>query len=155
MIHTKKNIAEAIFGTLFDTEGKSKDNTKARDDQEELYDRPLQNMQDPKGKRNWKKPNAWFNLGRPAMNEIILWVKMRLMFPDGYAENLKRGASLDKLKIFGLKSHDWHIWIEQIVPVMFRGFIPEDEWLLLAELCYFFRVICAKELSPDLLEEME
>ena len=41
------------------------------------------------------------------MKKILLWVKMQLMFPDGYAANLKRGASLDKLKIFGLKSHDW------------------------------------------------
>ena len=111
MMHTEKNIAEAIFGTLFGIEGKSKDNTKARVDQEELCDRPLQNMQEPKGKRNWTKPKAWFNLGRPTMKEIILWVKMQLMFPDGYAANLKRGASLDKLKIFGLKSHDWHISI--------------------------------------------
>ena len=49
------------------------------------------------------------------MREIILWVKKELMFPDGYAANLKRGASLEKLKIFGLKSHDWHIWIERIM----------------------------------------
>ena len=41
------------------------------------------------------------------------------------------------------------------MPVMLRGFIPEDEWLVLAELSYFFRVPCAKEPSPGLLEEME
>ena len=75
-MHTENNIAEAIFGKLFGTEGKSKDNTKDRDDLEELCDRLLQNMQEPKGKRNCKKPMAWFNLGRPAMKEIILWVKM-------------------------------------------------------------------------------
>ena len=124
----------SVFGTLFGIEGKSKDNTKARVDQEELCDRPLQNMKEPKGKQNWTKPKAWFNLGRPAMREILLWVQQQLMFPDGYAANLKRGASLDKLKIFGLKSHDWHIWIERVMPVMLRGFIPEDEWLVLAEL---------------------
>ena len=155
VMHTEKNIAEALFGTLFGIDGKSKDNTKARVDLEALCDRPLQNMKEPKGKQNWTKPKAWFNLGRPAMREIILWVKMQLMFPDGYAANLKRGASLDKLKIFGLKSHDWHIWIERVMPVMLRGFIPEDEWLVLAELSYFFRVLCAKELSPGVLEEME
>ena len=42
--------------------------------------------------------------------------------PDGYASNLKRGASLEKLKIFGLKSHDWHIWIE-------RGNAGDVAWL--------------------------
>ena len=39
--------------------------------------------------------------------------------------------------------------------VMLRGFIPEDEWLVLVELSYFFHVLCVKELSPGLLEEME
>ena len=75
--------------------------------------------------------------------------------PRWVCSESKEGASLDKLKIFGVKSHDWHIWIERIMPVMLRGFIPEDEWLVLAELSYFFRVLCAKELSPGLLEEME
>ena len=41
------------------------------------------------------------------------------------------------------------------MPVMLRGFIPEDEWLVLAELSYFFHVLRAKELSRGLLEEME
>ena len=59
------------------------------------------------------------------------------MFPDGYATNLARGASLEKMKIFVLKSHDWHIWLERIMPVMLRSYIPEDEWLVMAELSYF------------------
>ena len=41
------------------------------------------------------------------------------------------------------------------MPVMLHGFIPEDEWLVLAELSYFFHVLCAKELSLDLVEKME
>src|SRR3954463_12773553 len=77
------------------------------------------------------------------------------MFPDGYAANLKRGASLEKLKIFLLKSHDWHIWLERVMPVMLRGYIPEEEWLVLAKRSYFFRVLCAKELSDGVLEDME
>ena len=89
------------------------------------------------------------------MREILLWVKNRLMFPDGYAANLKRGLGPKKLKIFGLKSHDWHIWLERVMPVMLRGYIPEEEWLVLAELSYFFRVLCAKELSDGVLEDME
>ena len=59
------------------------------------------------------------------------------------------------MKFFGLKSHDWHIWLERIMPVMLRGYIPEAEWLVLAELSYFFRVLCAKELSRALIDDME
>ena len=154
MMHTEKNMGEALFGTLFGTD-KGKDNVKARVDQESLCNRKSLNMRQPKGKKNWEKPKAWFNLKREHMREILIWVKKKLMFPDGYAANLARGASLEKLKIFGLKSHDWHIWLERIMPVMLRGYIPEDEWLVMAELSYFFRVLCAKELSPIVIEEME
>ena len=52
VMHTEKNIAEALFGTLFGIDGKSKDNTKARVDLEALCDRLLQNMKEPKGKQN-------------------------------------------------------------------------------------------------------
>ena len=74
MMHTEKNIAEALLGTLFGTE-KGKDNTKARVDQETLCDSKSQNMRQPKGKKNWSKPNAWFNLERGAIREILLWVQ--------------------------------------------------------------------------------
>src|SRR4051812_41942146 len=65
-----------------------------------------------------------------------------------------QGASLEKLKNI-LAEGVTHIWLERIMPVMLRGYIPEDEWLVMAELRYFFRVLCAKEISPIVIEEME
>jgi hypothetical protein len=44
VMHTEKTVGEALFGTLFGIEGKTKDNPKARVDQQALCDRPLQNM---------------------------------------------------------------------------------------------------------------
>ena len=49
MMHNEKNIGEAIFGTLFGIDGKTKDNPKARVDQEILWHRQLQNMREGKG----------------------------------------------------------------------------------------------------------
>ena len=43
VMHTEKNIAEALWGTLMDTD-KSKDNVKARVDLATLCDRPKQEM---------------------------------------------------------------------------------------------------------------
>jgi hypothetical protein len=53
-------------------------------------------MQPPKGGKNWRKPKASFVLTRDQRREILLWFKT-LMFPDGYAANLKRAANLDTL----------------------------------------------------------
>jgi hypothetical protein len=70
-----------------------------------------------------------------------------LIFPDGYAVNLRRGVNLTTLRILGMKSHDYHIWIELLLLAMVRGYVPEHVWLVLVELSYFFHQLCAKELS--------
>ena len=78
-----------------------------------------------------------------------------LIFPDGYAANLRRGVNLATMRINGLKSHDYHIWIERLLPMMVRGYLPDPVWQVLAELSFFFRQLCAKELSLTVIEEME
>ena len=154
VMHTENNIAEAIFGTLFNIPKMTKDNTKAILDLMKLCDRPKQNLRQPVGRKNWTMPRARFVLSREHKKEILMWFKT-LLFPDGYAANLMRAVNLDKLKLYGLKSHDWHIWLERLMPVMIWGYIPEDDWEVLAELSYFFRVLCAKEVSPIVIGEME
>jgi hypothetical protein len=77
------------------------------------------------------------------------------MFPDGYAANLRRGVNLSTLRVLGMKSHDYHIWIERLLPAMVRGYVPESLWLVLAELSYFFRQLCAKELSCTVVDDLE
>jgi hypothetical protein len=38
---------------------------------------------------------------------------------------------------------------------MVRGYVPEHVWLALAKLSYFFRQLCAKELSQKVVEDLE
>jgi hypothetical protein len=38
---------------------------------------------------------------------------------------------------------------------MVRVYVPEHVWLVLAELSYFFRQLCAKELSQKVVEDLE
>jgi hypothetical protein len=59
------------------------------------------------------------------------------------------------MRINGLKSHDYRIWIERLLPVMVRGYLPDHVWQVLAELSNFFRQLCAKELSRAVVEQME
>lgn len=80
---------------------------------------------------------------------------MGIKFPDGYAANIRRGVNMEQLKIHGLKSHDYHIFIERLLPVMIRGFVNQDVWEALAELSHFYRVLCAKEVDPTQMLQME
>jgi hypothetical protein len=49
-----------------------------------------------------------------------------LKFSDGYAAGFRRFVNLKTSKFFGLKSHDYHIIMERLLPVMFRGFVKND-----------------------------
>ena len=62
---------------------------------------------------------------------------------------------MSTMRINGLKSHDYHIWIERLLPVMVRGYLPDQVWQVLVELSFFFRQLCTKELSSTVVEEME
>jgi len=154
VMHTEKNLGEAVFGSIMDIRDKSKDNVKARLDQEQLCNRPKMNIPPPKDGKTWRKPKAPYCLSRDQRREVLKWFQT-LKFPDGYAANLKRGVNLDTLKINGLKSHDYHIWIERLLPVMIRGYVPDHIWQVLAELSYFLRILCAKEISPIVMKDME
>jgi hypothetical protein len=50
-------------------------------------------------------------------------------------------------KIHGLKSHDYHIIMKRLLPIMLRGYLDDDIWKALAELNYFYRQLCAKEIK--------
>ena len=56
MMHTEKNVTEALWGTVMDIPDKRKDNVKARLDQARLCDRPKYNIPPPKEGKKWKKP---------------------------------------------------------------------------------------------------
>jgi hypothetical protein len=77
--------------------------------------------------RNGKKPPAEFVLTKPQRKEVLEWFQT-LMFLDGYAMNLRRGVNLTTMRINGLKSHDYHIWIERLLPMMVRGYFPDNVW---------------------------
>jgi hypothetical protein len=41
------------------------------------------------------------------------------------------------------------------MPVMFRVYISEAVWKTLAEVSYFYRQLCAKEIRRDVMEQLE
>ena len=64
MMHSEKNVAEALFRTIMDIADKTKDNIKTKVDQATLCDRPKLDMRPPESVKAWKKPRANFVLTR-------------------------------------------------------------------------------------------
>jgi hypothetical protein len=58
-------------------------------------------------------------------------------------------------KLTGLKSHDYHIIMERLMLVMFWVYLEDVVWMVLAELSYFYRQLCAKEITVEMIEKLE
>ena len=43
--------------------------------------------------------------------------------PHGYSCNISKLVSMDDLKLTGMKSHDYHVLMQQLLPVAIRGIL--------------------------------
>jgi hypothetical protein len=57
-----------------------------------------------------------------------------LKFPNGYTASLRLSMNMMIRKLIGLKSHDYHIIIERLMSIMFRGYFDDAVWMVLAKL---------------------
>ena len=62
---------------------------------------------------------------------------------------------MKETKIFGLKSHDYHVIPKQILSLALRGLLTPPVREALIELSVLFNVWGAKELKMDALEQIE
>jgi hypothetical protein len=58
-------------------------------------------------------------------------------------------------KLIELKSHDYHIIMERLLPVIFQGYFDDAVWMVLVELSYFYRQLCAKEIMVEMIQKLE
>jgi hypothetical protein len=87
--------------------------------------------------------------------KVALGKGLSAAVPKLTAVSLCRELRVGTRQSLGMKSHDFHIWIERILPAMVRGYVPKHVWLALSELSYFFRQLCAKELSRTVVADLE
>ena len=78
--------------------------------------------------------------------EKIKFCKMlsTLKFPDGYCSNLRNYVSMEELKLYGLKSHDYYTLIQQILPLTLRGLLNKNMRSTITRLSLFFNALCNK-----------
>jgi hypothetical protein len=50
----------------------------------------------------------------------------KIEIPDGYTARLKRCVNVKAEKIYGFKSHDYHIIMERLLTIMLRGYLDDD-----------------------------
>lgn len=153
VMHVEKNICENILGTLLEIEGKNKDTANARIDLQKLGIRDDLHLK-PDGKGGMVKKKAEYNLTKENKKRFCEYLA-NVKFPDGYAANLARCVDLETYKVHGLKTHDCHILLQQVIPAALRGLVRKDIYEAIAELGNFFRQLCSKTLRVDVLHQMK
>jgi hypothetical protein len=145
VMHQEHNMGERIISTSMGFWGKTKDNRKAQQDLVELCNNPSVEL-----KVNGGKSRTSFCLKPQQRKEVMRWMK-GLKFPDGYTLDLRRSVNMATVKFIGLKSHDYHIIMKRLLPVLFQGYFHDVVWTVLAELSYFYRQPCDKEITVEMM----
>ena len=78
-----------------------------------------------------------------------------LRFPDGISSNLRRCVDFKNGKLSGMKSHDCHIIMENLLPVMFKELLPLKVWKVVTELNMFYKELCSTTLKVERLRKLE
>lgn len=152
VMHIEKNVFDNIFNTVMDFKGTSKDTVKARMDMADICRRPNLELKEVNGKM--VKPVAPYVLPVEKRLQVLQWLKT-LKLPDGYSSNIGNSVNLDEMKMQGLKSHDCHVLLDRLIPVAFRGLLPDHIWVALTELSEFFRAVTSSTLRVEDMKRLE
>ena len=98
-------------------------------------------------------PKAKYTLTKSDAKLVCHWVK-ELKMLDGYASNIARCSDVKKGTMSGMKSHDCHIFMQNLLPIAFRS-LPDEVWKPLTEISQFFKDLCCHSLKVSDLDRME
>ena len=149
VMHIEKNVCDNVIYTILNEQGKTKDHLNARKDLQDMNIR-----MDLWPDENGKYLPAYFTMSNAQKDQFLRTLK-NVILPDGYSSNISRCVDLKYRKLSGLKSHDSHILMEQLLPIALRNTLPKQVSVVLIDLCSFFRELCGKVLNSVDLDKLQ
>nr|AAX96803.1 transposon protein, putative, CACTA, En/Spm sub-class [Oryza sativa Japonica Group]ABA92794.1 transposon protein, putative, CACTA, En/Spm sub-class [Oryza sativa Japonica Group] len=152
----EKNVCESLVGLMLNIPRKTKDGLNARLDLQDMNIRSeFQPIRDAETGKVYLPP-AYHTLSKDEKIAMLSCLK-DIKVPSGYSARISKYVKLDDLKLVGMKSHDCHVLITQILPVAIRGILPLKVCHTIQRLCAFFNAIGQKQTklcAPAFLREM-
>lgn len=68
---------------------------------------------------------------------------------------MSRCLDTEKFKLFGMKIHDCHVFMQRLLPIAFRELVPSNMWQTLTELSLLFKDLTSTTLRVVDLERLE
>lgn len=145
VMHCEKNLAENIIKTLFG----EKDGPKVRLDMQNRNIRRHLWLRRVRGQDNRAfLPDADYVLSKESKLAFLNALKS-IKMPTHYCSTLH--SKISKCKLSGLKSHDYHVLLQEIMPVCMRNLEEEGLTSAVVRISRIFKKICAK--TVDMLEQ--
>nr|GEY44119.1 hypothetical protein [Tanacetum cinerariifolium] len=117
-MHVEKNVVESLVGTLLHVPGKTKDGVNARLDLAELGVKPeLFSMQEEDKTTLPPVGYTLTNVEKDTFCETLHNIRV----PQGYCSNFFSLVNLKDMKRIGLKSHDYHMLMQDFLPIAIRS----------------------------------
>ena len=150
-MHCEKNVCENIVKTLFG----EKDNPSTRIDMQVRNIRPHQWLQNTGTNADkFYMPDVSYVLSAEDRAVFLMTLKA-LKTPTNYVSSLHK--RINKGKLSGLKSHDYHILMQQILPLCLRNIGNEKLVGAIVRVSRVFQKLCGRVIEPadesDLLED--
>ncbi|CAN1746087.1 hypothetical protein LINPERHAP1_LOCUS2678 [Linum perenne] len=150
VMHIEKNVCDNILYTLINDKDRSKDHLKARMDlkimkiRRELWPRP----------DGRTCPAAIYTMGKREIQTMLETLK-DISVPDGYSSNISRCVDVEHRKILGLKTHDCHILMHELLPLSIRNVLPSQVSSVLVEFCSCMKQLCSKVVHVEGLDTLQ
>ena len=149
VMHCEKNLAENILKTVMG----EKDTPAVRADMQARGIRPHLHLRTRRENHDQlHMPHASYVL-TPDDKAKVLRILKNLRTPSNYVSALHKKISQGKLS--GLKSHDFHVLLQQILPLCFRKISNKALARAVIRLGRVFRKLCAKSVNRDEKEELK
>ena len=82
-------------------------------------------------------------------------VLKNIKVPDGYARNISKCVNEAQCKLIGLKTHDCHVLMQQLLPLTIRGLMPKGPRDAIIRLYNFFNKVRQRVIDREKLMEYE
>ena len=153
VMHVEKNVCDSLIGLLLNIRDKTKDGVNARLDLVDMHIRPELAPTCTDNARTYLPP-ACYTLSKAEKTELCQCLH-GVKVPSGYSGNVKKLVSMQDLKLNGMKSHDCHVLMTQMLPIAIRNILPIKVRETIMRLCYFFNTIAQKVIDPEGLDALQ
>jgi hypothetical protein len=122
VMHVEKNVCESLLETLLNMDRKTRDHGHAQADLKKMGIRPELWLDD--SVKGTEQPISCITLSKHVKKEFCGFLK-NVKVPSGYSTNVSRLISFLDLKVDpGVKSHDYHVLLTQMIAVGIWNILP-------------------------------